>query len=85
MYGPRMFRLEEEEPDMIIFFSFPLTISLGVKETTSLYLLHKEAIRQNLYFFHLILSAFRGRMESFGENYIFFLVIAQFYVHSPRI
>lgn len=52
---------------------------------TSLYFLHKEATRQKLYFFHLILSAFRGRMESFGENYIFFLVIAQFYVHSPRI
>ena len=60
-------------------------MSLRVKEMTSLYFLHKEATRQKLYFFHLILSAFRGIMESFRENYIFFLVIAQFYVHSPRI
>ena len=81
-----MFKVEEEEPEHdYLFFPFPLTMSLGVKKMTSLYLLHKEDMHQNLCFFHLLLSAFRGRMESFGENYIFFLVTGQFYLPSPRI
>ena len=38
-----MFKVEEEEPEHdYLFFPFPLTMSLGVKKMTSLYLLHKE-------------------------------------------